>query len=298
VRVCVWGGGVTVFYLLTCQESHLCSRPHITTRARATPLSGTCGEHFDRDDLDPPGAQLDLLRAVLNASKGRVIVVIIGGRPSTFGASRGDGYNSMFAASSAVLAAWRPGEEAGNAIWSIVNGSVNPSGRSAHTWPATVGQVHQYVPWFLPRGTRGRQDAYADMATAEPLVPFGFGLSYSNYTLSNAMLSSATVSASETFTVNVTVTGEGPAGLCVVQVYFSQLLSSRVRFDRMLLGFAKVAVPANGKATASVSLRAQDLEMWDKTKGDYVVEPGMFDLYVGLHSADDHAQRLSLNVTA
>ena len=54
-------------------------------------LSGTCGEHFDRDDLDPPGAQLDLLRAVLNASKGRVIVIVIGGRPSTFGASRADG---------------------------------------------------------------------------------------------------------------------------------------------------------------------------------------------------------------
>eukprot|EP00036_Acanthoecidae_sp_10tr_P008832 CAMPEP_0182916124 /NCGR_PEP_ID=MMETSP0105_2-20130417/756_1 /TAXON_ID=81532 ORGANISM="Acanthoeca-like sp., Strain 10tr" /NCGR_SAMPLE_ID=MMETSP0105_2 /ASSEMBLY_ACC=CAM_ASM_000205 /LENGTH=786 /DNA_ID=CAMNT_0025053053 /DNA_START=1 /DNA_END=2361 /DNA_ORIENTATION=- len=257
--------------------------------------TGTCGEHFDRDDLDPPGAQLALLQAVLNASD-NVVVVMIGGRPSTFGASHTDGYNAAFASSAAVLAAWRPGEEAGNAVWGILNGTVNPSGRSAHTWPTTVGQVHQYVPWYLPTRTRSRSNPYADMATAEPLVPFGYGLSYTTFTLSEAKLTVSTVGPTDTFNVTVSIKGDGPAGLCVVQVYFSQEYSTRVRYDQMLLGFAKVAVPANGNTVASIPLLASDLEMYDRTVGDYVVEPSDYNLYVGLYSTDPKAQHLSLTV--
>ena len=111
---------------------------------------GTVGEHFDRDNLDPVGAQLDLLRAVVTAAPpGKVVVILVHGRTVTFGAGPGDGYNELFQKAGAVMATWHPGEEGGSAIWSILNGSVNPSGRTAHTWPRTVGQVHQYVPHFL-----------------------------------------------------------------------------------------------------------------------------------------------------
>jgi hypothetical protein len=72
---------------------------------------------------------MPLMRAVMKASKS-VIIVIIGGRPATFGASALDGYNKMFTDASAVIAAWHPGEEGGHALWNILNGTVNPSGAS------------------------------------------------------------------------------------------------------------------------------------------------------------------------
>ena len=96
----------------------------------------TVGEHFDRDNLDPAGAQLPLLRAVVKASK-NTIVVLIHGRTVTFGAGPGDGYNELFEQAAAVVAAWHPGEEGGHALWNILNGTVNPSGRTAHTWRAS-----------------------------------------------------------------------------------------------------------------------------------------------------------------
>ena len=88
------------------------------------------GEHFDRDNLDPAGAQLPLLRAVVKASK-NTIVVLIHGRTVTFGAGPGDGYNELFEQAAAVVAAWHPGEEGGHALWNILNGTVTPSGRTA-----------------------------------------------------------------------------------------------------------------------------------------------------------------------
>jgi beta-glucosidase len=91
----------------------------------------------------------------------------------------------MFEQLPAVLAAWRPGEEGGTAVWNIISGAVNPSGRTAHTWPRTVGQVHQYVPWFLPRGTR--TGVYGDFQPATPLVSFGYGESYSRFTFTNVV---------------------------------------------------------------------------------------------------------------
>eukprot|EP00041_Stephanoeca_diplocostata_P013637 m.240352 g.240352 ORF g.240352 m.240352 type:complete len:814 (+) comp19412_c0_seq2:86-2527(+) len=258
--------------------------------------TGTCGEHFDRDSLDPPGAQMELLTAVLNVTK-NVIVVLIHGRTVTFGASRGYNYNAAFDQSAAVLAAWRPGEEAGTAVWNILNGTVNPSGRTAHTWPRTVGQVHQYVPWFLEKATRSTRNAYADMQPATPLVPFGFGLSYSNFSFSNIHLSKTTVNSNDTFAVKLDIANVGPAGKVVVQVYFSQALSSRVRFAKMLLGFKKISVAADSTLSGvSVNLRAKDFEMWDTSANNYVVESSNYTVYVGQYSTDPHLKTLTLSV--
>lgn len=256
--------------------------------SKAHEETSTCGEHFDRDSLDLPGMQLPLLQAVLNVSK-NVIVVLITGRTATFGGLTYNPYerNAMFYETPAIFAAWRPGEEAGNALWNLVNGTVNPSGRSAHTWPRSVGQVHQYVPWFLPFGTRPRTANYADQAPATPLVSFGEGLSYSEFSLFNFTLNTTSVDTDGAFEVNLNIQSTGPSGKCVVQAYFSQDLASRVRYSQMLLGFTKVSVPADAKAfPVTLTLKARDFEMWDKTKKEYVVEPGNYTVYIGQSSVD------------
>lgn len=263
----------------------------------------TVGEHFDRDNLDPAGAQLELLKSVVRASK-NVIVVLIHGRTVTFGAGPGDGYNAAFKSAAAVLAAWHPGEEGGTAVWNILSGSVNPSGRTAHTWPRTVGQVHQYVPWYLEQRTRAPSSAYADNAPATPLVPFGWGLSYSNYSFTNVVLDCpkvagvSTVTASDEFNVSLDITNHGKMdGKIVVQVYFSQNLASRVRFSKMLLAFDKVFVKAGETLKGvMISVKVQDLEMWDQKQDKYVVEASTYSIMVGQSSVDEKTVSHTLKV--
>merc|ERR1719174_918898 len=263
----------------------------------------TVGEHFDRDNLDPVGAQLDLLRAVVAAAPaGKGGGVLVHGRTVTFGAGPGDGYNELFEKAGAVLATWHPGEEGGVAIWNILSGAVNPSGRTAHTWPRTVGQVHQYVPHFLEQRTRSINSPYADYAPATPLVPFGFGLSYSTFVFANMQLLNAhgdrcderargcSVDKSEpsaSFTVSLDVTNQGPMdGKVVVQVYFSQTLASRVRFARMLLDFDKVHVAVGQTQSVKVVVPITGLEMWSSADNSYIVESSVYEISVGQYVTD------------
>lgn len=135
------------------------------------------------------------------------------------------------------------------------------------------------------------------MAPATPLVAFGEGLSYTEFTFSDVKLSTSNITADSTFDVTLNIASSGPAGKCVVQVYFSQQLSSRARYQQMLLGFTKVALPANSTGTpAKVSLRASNFEMWDKHLKKYVVEPGTFDIMVGQSSVDKHMWKGTITV--
>lgn len=152
-----------------------------------------CGEWQDRDSLDVGGGQLALLEAVSAVSK-QTIVVLVHGRPQTFGD------NSVLDQVDAMLAAWRPGEEGGHAIVNLLTGKANPSAKLAQSWPRTVGHVHSgSTPWLQRvRGkwvsnskgcdydTDGRcYDAYASSGFAPtPLFYFGAGLSYTSYTYS------------------------------------------------------------------------------------------------------------------
>lgn len=164
---------------------------------------------------------------------------------------------------------------------------------------APSSTTRQYVPWFLPWATRSPTDEYADGQPATPLVPFGFGLSYTQFTLSDAKLSASSVRAGGNVTLTLKIASSGPAGACVVQVYFSQDLASRVRYQRMLLGFGKYSVPANsGGTTVSLELDVNKVDMWDKVQRAYVVEPSNYTLYVAQHSEDRHAMSLPLEITA
>lgn len=258
--------------------------------------SVSCGEGADRPSLDVPGAQLDLLEAVV-ATGTPTVLVLNSGRPVTFGADYGGSLVSKFTAggappldkrAAAVLAAFRPGCEGGGALWDVLTGAVSPSGRLPQSWPVAVGGARMpgINPWYLKFSTQGGSGFTLDTPFA-PNYAFGHGLDYLQVTVS----ASAAVVDAAAMRVNVSVAlaNAAPrAGKYVVQVYFSQAASRYARFQRMLAGFAKVAVPAGprGEASALVSVPFADLAQWDPAGQTMLLEEGAYTFSVCASSAE------------
>jgi beta-glucosidase len=254
---------------------------------------GSCAEGTDRASLDLPGSQLPLLAALADATANGtnppMVVVLVNGRPATFGAdawSQFGPYNALLSRLPAVLVAWRPGQEGGNAIWDVITGAYNPSGRLAQTWPAFVGQIKHFTPWYL-QWTIPSWRSYSLGVSSAPLFPFGYGLSYTSVNPTAISLSPATVAPGQTFNATVTLSSSGPAVDFVVQVYFSQNIARLARYSKMLAGFTKVTLPANAQGfTATVPISADELAYWDPEVGDYVLDNGIFTISTGHNSAN------------
>ena len=289
--------------------------------------TNTAKENGDVDDLDLNGAQLPLLWEVVQANKASmspapVVVVVVSAQPKTFGASMwtpiGVGRpNALVDDIGALLAAWRPGEEGGTAILDIITGKTNPSARLSHVWPAKAGQVHSVVSnsYHLPATNAGGTFKFTTGALA-PLFPFGWGLSFSNFSLGRAKITlpNATASAiigrtavvppvgvDERFLLSVPVSAKGPSGRVTIQVYASasfQLVGQAQPANRLLC-WNQAQVPAGGEATVEISCAAADLAMWDLGVGEYLVQGGNYRLAIAQYSGDplaDHS--LSVNVSA
>lgn len=261
---------------------------------------GTCGEGVDADTLDLPGSQLALLAAlVANASATPLIVVLVHGRPATFGAgpfAATGPNNALLASLPAVFAAFRPGEEGGRAIRDVISGAVNPSGRLTSSWLRNAGAVRSVAGPYLQQ--RGAPDQHFVTEPQTPLWPFGFGLSYSVVNISAAAISpplppDAPLAANASFRIaGLLNVSSGPAGQFVVQVYYSQDAPTKyVRYSSQLVAFAKVA---HGAAPAlvpfSVAVRVADLEAWDPETQDFVVYSGNYTFVVAGDSAQAQAK--------
>ena len=259
---------------------------------------GTCAEGIDADNLDVPGAQMDLLYAlVTQAPQTPVIVVLVNGRPATFGAGMSNRWypdNSILLKFAALLVAWRPGEEGGTSVVDVLSGFVNPSGRLTHTWIPSVGQIHQASP-YLQR--------WFETIPYLPLFPFGWGLSYSTFTLSNLQLAPLVVSNSDirntllniTFTVTNT---EGPDGSLPVQIYYQvNCCTKRSRFLQAMMGFTKVFIPAGQSITPTVSIPLINLAGYDYDLETYVVEPVTYTIWASQYSSEVPAATVTLTVT-
>ena len=240
---------------------------------------GTAGENADVDDLDLPGAQMPLLWEI-SKHAAPVVGVVLSSQPKTFGASlwtpAGLGRpNAVVNELGALLAAWRPGEEGGKAVVEIITGVTNPAGRLSHTWPAKAGQTHSVVSngYHMPPTSAGGSFRFTT-GPAAPLFPFGWGLSFSNFTVGSVSVTVPSpgkpVDPSERFTLSVPVTNLGPAGRATLQVYAAAdfALVGQAQPVNRLLCWTQTLVPANGKATATISCAASDLGMWDLAVGD------------------------------
>lgn len=230
-----------------------------------------CGEGIDRMSLKLSGVQLELIQEVYKLGK-PVIVVYINGRPIAEPWIEDHAH--------AVLEAWYPGQEGGHAIADILFGDVNPSGRLTISVPKHVGQLPVYYNGKRSRGKRYLED------DSQPRYPFGYGLSYTEFSYSNLTVEPQVIPTDGQATVRVDVANVGGReGSEVVQVYISDVASTVTRPAKELKGFRKIKLAPGESRTVEFTVGADQLQYIGQ---DYkpVVEPGQFRILVGKHVND------------
>ncbi|HUG52712.1 MAG TPA: beta-glucosidase BglX [Vicinamibacteria bacterium] len=238
------------------------------------------GEGRSQVDVGLKGVQEDLLRAVAAVNE-KVVVVLMNGRPLTLGA--------VVEHAPAVVEAWHLGSEAGHAVADVLFGDHNPSGKLPVSFPRHVGQL----PLYYNHKNTGRPGPspmvfwshYTD-APNDPLFPFGFGLSYTTFTISEPRLDRAVLPRDGVLRVSVTVTNSGTrAGSEVVQLYVRDVVGSRTRPVKELKGFQKVHLPPGESREVAFTLAPADLAFYTG-EGRWQAEPGAFEVMVGGNSRD------------
>jgi beta-glucosidase len=241
------------------------------------------GESSSRSNIEIPQTQKDLLKALLATGK-PVVLVLFTGRPL---AIKWENENVP-----AILNVWFGGSEAGYAIADVLFGDVNPSGHLSTTWPQNVGQVpiyysHKNTGRPLPDGQwfQKFRSNYLDVSN-DPVYPFGYGLSYSNFSYSDITVSSSSLKGNQTLTASVTVTNTGKVdGKEVVQLYIRDLVGSITRPVKELKGFQKIMLKAGETKTVSFNITPNDLKFYNG-KLAYDWEPGEFVIMIGGNSRD------------
>jgi beta-glucosidase len=240
------------------------------------------GEAESRSNIDLPGLQQQLIDQIAALHK-PFTVVLFNGRPLTLG--------QVVASSPAILEAWFGGIEGGNAVADVLFGKVNPGGHLPVSFPQTVGQVpiyYNHEPTGRPCDvTQKWNSRYRDLPTCAPLFPFGFGLSYTTFSVSNLRLSSSSMSRHGSVTATVTVKNTGGrTGDDVVQLYIHDPVASISQPVRRLRGFQRVTLAPNESKDVQFRLDASDVGFYDN-RGRFVVEPGEIDVYAGDSSTAD-----------
>jgi len=232
------------------------------------------GEYASRSSLKLSNHQEDLLEAVSATGK-PVVLVLINGRP----------LDISWAAEHvpAVLEAWYPGSQGGNAVADILFGDANPSGHLPVSWPRSSGQLPLYYNHNLTQNPETAPDfksRYWDLPST-PLYPFGYGLGYTTFSFDNLKVTPAARIEGE-IEVSADVTNSGSrAGDAVVQLYIHQRAGSASRPIRQLKGFEKVSLEPGAKRTIHFTLGENELQFWSPAEKRWTVEPEQFDVWVG-----------------
>ena len=244
-------------------------------------------EGWDRPHMELPGRQNELISAVIQANP-RTIVVLNVGSPVAM---------PWVNEAPALLEAYYPGQEAGNAVVRVLLGEVNPSGKLSETFPVRLEDTPSYVNSAYPGVKEVHYGEgifvgyrYYDAKGVEPLFPFGFGLSYTTFEYGNLQVP-ASVKPGEPVPVSLTVKNTGTtAGKEVVQIYVHDREASVPRPPKELKGFAKLALQPGETKTVTFSLDARALSFYDPDGKRWVAEPGEFEILAGSSSRDIRAR--------
>jgi beta-glucosidase len=228
----------------------------------------TFGESHSFTDITLTASQVELIRETKKRGN-QVIAVVFNGRPLVL--------TPIMDYVDALVIAWHPGTEAGNAVADVLFGKVNPSGKLTTSFLKTSGQI----PLYYADRVSGRpeEDIYLDN-DGKALFPFGFGLSYTNYAYSNLKLSANSIKQNGQIEVSVDVKNTGNAdGKEIVQLYVQDLVASVTRPQKELKDFQKVFIPKGETKTVKFTLSANQLAFYNQQLNK-VVEPGEFKLWV------------------
>jgi len=239
------------------------------------------GEAASRSDISLPASQQNLLNALMKLGK-PVVLVIMAGRPLTLN------WENDHAGS--ILLTWFAGHEAGNAIADVLFGNYNPSGKLTMTFPKNIGQVPIYYNHKNTGRPAGKdfqkfQSNYLDVSN-EPLFPFGYGLSYTNFTYSDIQLSDSAMTAGKSITATITLTNSGNYdGEETVQMYIFDPVASVAQPVKKLKAFQKIFLKKGESRKVTFTINVNELKFYN-AQLQYSAEPGNFKVYIGGNSRD------------
>ena len=241
------------------------------------------GEGHDRDSLALPAIQEKLIRRISEVNKNSV-VVLFSGTPILM--------NRWMASVPAIVEAFYPGEEGGNALADILFGDVNPSGRLPVTFPRRWQDTPVHDTYPNPDVAVYKEGIfvgyrYYDQYGIEPLFPFGYGLSYTKFVYSRLDIRPRNMTTGDTVEVSFEVKNSGKmAGEDVVQLYLHDVKSSLPREVKALKGFARVQLKPGEKKIIRLPLVRSQLTFYNPTLKKWMAEPGKFEVWIGRSSRD------------
>ncbi|HOX28167.1 MAG TPA: glycoside hydrolase family 3 C-terminal domain-containing protein, partial [bacterium] len=229
-------------------------------------------EGIDRADLNLPQDQEDYMRRLL-AVNPNTIAVLINGSPLSI--------NWIDENVPAIVDAWYPGEQGGNALADVLFGDYNPAGRLPVTFYSSVDQLPPFDDYEV---SKGRTYMYLQ---SKPLYPFGYGLSFTKFDYSGLKIDKDRAYENQTVKVSLKVGNTGARdGDEVVQLYVRKTDSHAKRPTKQLKGFKRITLKKGASAQLAIELKVADLAFWSDADKKFVVEPGKYEIMVGASSND------------
>ncbi|KIL52914.1 beta-glucosidase BglX [Jeotgalibacillus campisalis] len=253
--------------------------------------SSMSGEANSRTNIQLPQAQLELIEAVAKTGK-PVVTILFNGRPLDL--------HGVVEHSDALLEAWFPGSEGGNAIADLLYGKINPSAKLSMSFPYNVGQVPVYYNHFNTGRPKGAPDAqehyvsdYMDSPNA-PLFPFGFGLSYTQFAYDQFELSAEELTLDAEIKASIRVMNTGSySGDEIVQLYIRDISGEIVRPMKELKDFVRISLEPGESKTVHFSIKEEQLRYHHKDLS-FSSDAGKFEVFVGTNSQENHSQFFTL----